>query len=249
MKILASYNIKGGVGKTTAAVHLAHLAAREGRRTLLWDLDPQGAATYVFRVKARVKGGGRALVRGSTALERAVKGSDYDNLDVLPADFTYRNLDLLLDATKKPTRRLARLLEPLADEYDLVLLDCPPGISLLSENVMRAADTLLVPLIPATLSLRTFDQLVDFVADLDAPRPAVLAFYSMVDRRKKSHRELVDDSDGNRADLAAAAVPSLSIIEQLAARRAPVTDFAPTSNAARSYERLWAELVARGAVG
>lgn len=249
MRILASYNIKGGVGKTTAAVHLAHLAAREGRRTLLWDLDPQGAATYVFRVKPRVKGGGRALVRGLTALERAVKGSDYDDLDVLPADFTYRNLDLLLDGTKKPTRRLARLLEPLAGDYDLVVLDCPPGISLLSENVMRAADTLLVPLIPATLSLRTFDQLVDFVEELDEPRPGVLAFFSMVDRRKKSHRDLVDGMVEKRADVAAATVPALAIIEQLAARRAPVTDFAPTTRAALSYEALWSELVERGSVG
>ena len=71
MKVLASYNIKGGVGKTSTAVNLAYLAAREGRRTLLWDLDPQGAATYLFRVRPRVKGGGRGLVTRKRPMEAA----------------------------------------------------------------------------------------------------------------------------------------------------------------------------------
>jgi len=74
--VLATYNIKGGVGKTSAAVNLAYLSARGGARTLLWDLDPQGASTYLFRVKPKVKGGGRKLVRakrrvGRFALSRA----------------------------------------------------------------------------------------------------------------------------------------------------------------------------------
>jgi len=135
MKILASYNIKGGVGKTATAVNIAHLAARDGRRVLLWDLDPQAAASFLLRVRPRVKGGGAALIKGSRDLDAAIKGTDFERLDLLPADFTYRNLDLILDATKKPTQRLARLLRPLAAEYDLVVLDCPPGISLLSESV------------------------------------------------------------------------------------------------------------------
>ncbi|MGH3230199.1 MAG: ParA family protein, partial [Streptosporangiaceae bacterium] len=152
MKIYATYNIKGGVGKTTAAVNLAWLSAADGYRTLLWDLDPQGAASFLFRIKPRVKGGGKALIRGTKALDDAIKGTDFDHLDLLPADFTYRNMDLLLGDkdNKKPTRQIAQLLRPLAGEYDHVFLDCPPSISLVSENVMHAADVLLVPLIPTT---------------------------------------------------------------------------------------------------
>ena len=124
MKIFATYNIKGGVGKTTAAVNLAYLSAADGCRTLLWDLDPQGAASFLFRVKPRVKGGGKALIRGTKALDDAIKGTDFDYLDLLPADFTYRNMDLLLDdAGAKSTRKLARLLKPLAAEYEHVFLD------------------------------------------------------------------------------------------------------------------------------
>jgi cellulose biosynthesis protein BcsQ len=242
MKVIATYNLKGGVGKTSTAVNIAHLAARDGLRTLLWDLDPQGAATFMFRVKPRVKGGSKALVRRQTPIDRAIKGTDFDGLDLVPADFSYRNMDLHLDAHKKPVRRLFRLLTPLS-EYDLVVLDCPPSISLVSESIMDAADLLLVPLIPATLSMRTFAQLDEFLTGFDGRAPRVLGFFSMVDRRKRLHRELVaTGAPPGRAGIASTAIPALSIIERMADVRAPVTASAPRSAAARCYDDLWAEV-------
>jgi chromosome partitioning protein len=241
MRTVALYNIKGGVGKTSTAVNLAHVSAAQGRRTLLWDLDAQGAASYILRIRPRVKGGGKALVRARRPLADAIKATDYDNLDLLPADFTYRHLDLLLDAERKPTRRLARLLAPLAAEYDVVYLDCPPSMSLLSESVVRAASVTLVPLIPTTLSMRTMDQLAEFVNGLNGHRPRMLGFFSMVDRRKRLHRELVAAAPGGRADLAVTAIPALSIVEQMALRREPVTAFAPRSSVAKRYRELWSE--------
>ena len=245
MKIVATYNIKGGVGKTAAAVNLSHLAARDGLRVLLADLDPQAAASYLFRVRPRVKGGGTALIRGGAGLDRAVKGTDFAGLDLLPADFTFRNLDLILDATKKPTERLARLLRPLTTSYDVVFLDCPPGISLLSEAVLHAADLVLAPIIPTTLSVRTLDQLTEFIRGLDGHKPAVLAFCSMTDRRKRLHKEITQRLPAERDDVAAAAIPALSVVEQMAVQRSPVTAFAPRSAAARAYAALWDEVRAR----
>jgi chromosome partitioning protein len=254
MRIYATYNIKGGVGKTTAAVNLAYLAAESGLRTVLWDLDPQGAASFMFRVKPKVKGGGRALIRGKRPLDEAIKGTDFDNLDLIPADFTYRNMDLLLDSAGdggsgdapggKPARKLSKLLAPLAAEYDTVFLDCPPSVSLVSENVLHAADVVVVPLIPTTLSVRTFDQLSDFVSEFNGHRPELLAFFSMVDRRKKLHREITEHLSAERPGVIATAIPALSVIETMSVERAPVTVFAPNSVAAKAYRALWAEIQA-----
>jgi chromosome partitioning protein len=243
VRVYATCTIKGGVGKTTAAVNLAHLCAAGGHRTLLWDLDPQGAASFLLRIRPRVKGGGKALIRGSRALGDAIKETDFDNLDLLPADFSYRAMDLLLAAAGgKRAGRIAGLLRPLAADYDAAFLDCPPGISLLSENVLRAADVLLVPLIPTALSLRTLDQLTGFVAGFDGRRPRVLAFVAMADRRKRLHRELTDNLSAERPGVAGTVIPALSVIERMSAERAPVTAFAPRSRAARAYRALWAEL-------
>lgn len=241
MRVLATYNIKGGVGKTSAAVNLAYLAALEGNRTLLWDLDPQGAATFLFRVRPRVKGGVKGLVRGRVKLDAPIKGTDFDNLDLLPADFSYRNMDLALDRAKHPVRRLSQLLEPLAAEYDVLILDCPPSVSLVSEGVLRAADTLLVPLVPTTLALRSFDQLIAFVAQAKPPRPRILAFFSMVDRRKRLHWETIAQVTAERPDIAKAVVPGASVVEQMGPRRLPVLVLAPSSEASAAYEKLWAE--------
>ena len=242
MKTYATYNIKGGVGKTTAAVNLAYLSAHDGYRTLLWDLDPQGAASFLFRIKPRVKGGGKALIRGRKALDDAIKGTDFENLDLLPADFTYRNMDLLLGgADKKPTRKVAQLLRPLAGEYDNVFLDCPPSISLVSESVFEAADALLIPLLPATLSARTLDY-IDQVAGADVQR---LAFFSMVDARKRMHRDVMDTFTAERPEMLHAVIPLAADVERMGAARAPLQEFAPRGRAAEAFRQLWAEVAER----
>ena len=242
MKTFATYNIKGGVGKTATAVNLSYLAAHQGYRVLLWDLDPQGAASFLFRIRPRVKGGGKALIRGKRPMDDAIKATDFDNLDLLPADFTYRNLDLVLDAAKKPSRRLGSLLAPLSAEYDVIFLDCPPGISLLSESVLQATDLLLVPLIPTTLSVRTLDQLTEFVAGFAGRRPEIRAFFSMVDRRKRLHQEITAQLSAERPVVAATTIPALSLIERMSVERAPVAAFAPRSPAARAFRALWTEI-------
>ena len=243
MRVLATYGIKGGVGKTSSAVNIAYLAARDGARVLLWDLDPQASATYLLRIKPRIKGGSRRLILGQTDIDARIKATDYDRFDLLPGDLSYRHADLVLDETKRPTRRLRRLLAPLGDDFDLVILDCPPGITLLAESIFEAADTLLVPLIPSTLSMRTLEQLESFLADVDR-RPDVLAFFSMVDGRKRLHREVLKSATPGRRWLRVleCSIPAATEIELMGVQRAPVGDFAPRSRAAVAYESLWQEM-------
>jgi chromosome partitioning protein len=237
-RVIATYNIKGGVGKTSAAANLAFLAAREGARTLLWDLDPQGASTFLFRVKPKIKGGGRRLVRGKTDAGARIKGSDFDRLDLLPADFSYRHMDLALDASKRPTRRLGKVLAPLAGEYDYIFLDCPPSISLVSESVFEAADALLVPLVPATLSARTLYQLEQVVGE----QAQVLVFFSMVDARKSLHREVMETLRAGDANVLRTAVPSSADVERMGSRRTVLEEYAPHGRAAQAYRDLWQEV-------
>ncbi len=250
-RVLATYNIKGGVGKTSAAVNLSYLAAGDGLRTLLWDLDPQGGSTYLFRVKPKVRGGGDKLVRLKSDVDQLIKGTDHPGLDLLPADFSYRHMDLALDQFKKPTRRLARVLEPLEDEYDWVFLDCPPSISLVSESVFEAADVVLVPIVPATLSSRTMAQLDAVVAEAATGHPKhrggprVLAFFSMVDGRKKLHREVMERLRAERDDVLQAAIPASVEVERMGEERDAIATYAPRGRAAPAYEALWRELRAR----
>jgi len=240
MKTLATYSIKGGVGKTSAAVNLGALAAADGLRTVLWDLDPQGAASFLFRIKPKVKGGGKRLIRDKQPVA-VMKGTDVEGLDLLPADFSYRNLDLELDRRKKPLTGVRRVLAELEGDYDLAILDCPPSISLVSENVFSAADLLLVPLVPATLSVRTLEQLRRFLAGVEQPTPDVLAFFSMVDRRKKLHRELVESLPDELPGVAGVAIPNASVVELMGLHREPVVTSAPRHKAAQAYAELWAQ--------
>ena len=241
MRVLATYSIKGGVGKTAAAVNLAFLASQQGARTLVWDLDPQGAATYLFRVKPKVKGGISAVVRKRRELDDVIKGSDHVGLDLIPADFSYRYLDLVLDREKRPTRRLARLIAGLDGQYDLVVLDCPPGASLASEGVVEAADALLVPVVPTPLSLRTLDQLGAFLGVIDADA-MVVPFLSMVDLRKGLHRDISSRLRGDRPELLETAIPISADVERMSVCRAPVFTSAPRSPAAQSFRELWREI-------
>lgn len=242
MIVLATYNIKGGVGKTATAVNLSYLAARQGIRTLVWDLDPQGAASFYFRVKARIKGGSRKLVQGKTDLNARIKATDYPGLDLLPADFSYRHLDLELDGTSKPVKQIGRILSPLADEYELLIIDCAPSISLVSESVFRAADLLLVPTIPTPLSLRTLLQLLRSLETIRAKRLGVYPFFCMVDRRKSLHRQTAALASEIPVPFLRSQIPYSSLVEQMGTYRAPLHTFARTSPPARAYDALWREV-------
>lgn len=242
MIIVATYNIKGGVGKTSTAVNLAYLAARDGYRTLLWDLDPQGAASFCFRIKPKVKGGIKALKQRKNVLDKAVKATDFEGLDLIPADFSFRNFDQVFSDGKKPGKQLLRMLFPMAREYDLLFIDSAPSISLVAENIFYAADALLVPLIPTTFSVRTFYQLLDYFRKEPAKHLKLLPFFSMYDKKRPLHRQIVANLPGEFRGMLNSTIPYARRVELMGIERAPVGHFASNSKAGKAYQRLWQEV-------
>ena len=245
MTTLALYSNKGGVGKTAAAVNLAYLAAQSGRATLIADLDPQGSATFYFRVKPKLKRKARGLVRGNRQLERSIKATDFKDLDLLPADFSHRNLDITFDRRNRRKQRLDIALKPLRKNYDLIVLDCPPSINILAENIFNASDHVLVPVIPTTLSARAYKQLLSFLRENGRSPDRVSAFFSMVEGRKKLHRLIMNSLPTRSGSILQSAIPYLAQIEQMGLHREPVSVSAPGSRAALSYQALWTEIQQR----
>lgn len=244
MRVVAVWSIKGGVGKTTTAAALAVLAAGEGQRTLLWDIDPQGAASHWFRVTPRGRQAPRRLARRSVPLAELVRGSDVANLDLLPADLSHRTLEGELARRRRPTSRLAAKLALLVQVYDWVLLDCAPSVTLISEAVLAAADAVLVPVVPSTLSLRTLAQLRQVQTEVGAEDVLLLPFLALVDRRRRVHRDNAAVLATNPSFLTAA-IPLASVVERAAESLTPVPLAAPSSPAAAAYRLLWEQVKER----
>ena len=235
MKIIAIYNLKGGVGKSSMAVNLAAESAQaSARRTLLWDLDPQGASTYLLSDAPAKPGTGRGLFDKSIRPDTAIQPSRIPELDIIPADVSMRGIDRYL-ASFAGKRRLAKLLARLEGQYDRLILDCPPGLSDLSEQVLRAAQVVIVPVVPSALSQRAFADMVAHVRESFGKKEqvAMLPVHSMVDRRRKAHvAALAEEPDWP-------IIPYASAIEQMSERREPLRQFAGRSAAQAAYEALW----------
>ncbi|NKC16762.1 MAG: AAA family ATPase [Gammaproteobacteria bacterium] len=245
MKVLALYSVKGGVGKTSSAVNLAHLAALSGFETLLWDLDHQASTTYSLRLQAG-GGGARRLLKGKERLDTLIKASDYDKLDVLPARFSFRQADAALVELKDALKRFRQLITPLAEVYDLLVFDCPPGLTLMAESVLRAADAVMVPVVPTPLSLNSLRLLARHMGKSCADGGlAVWPFFSMVDVRRALHKKICVQGASLPYAPLETHIPYASQVEQMSFVREPLTAFAPKSVAGRAYASLWSEVRAK----
>lgn len=242
MKIVAVYNMKGGVGKTTSAVNLAYLAAADGYRTLLCDLDAQGSASFYLRVKAPKKFSAKHLAKGDNTFFDSIQATNYENLDIIPADFSFRNLPIVLDKKKRSKKRLKETLNQLKKEYDIIMLDAPAGLDLEAENIFFASDTVLIPIIPSILSVQTLQKIHQFFEKHTLDITKLRIFFSLVDKRKKIHTQTMEELRERMSNILFSWIPYSSTIEKMGITREPVPLRSKKSKAALSYIDLWKEL-------
>ena len=242
MKVVSIYNIKGGVGKTASAVNFAYLASKSGFKTLVWDLDPQGATSFYFQKETSTNLHLKKIIKLKTSIEDSIEKTNYLNLFLIPSSFTFRKIDTLLDDVKKSKKQLNEILKNFKKDYDIILLDCPPGLTLLSENIFHASDYLITPLIPTPLSVRSYDQIISYFIDHEIDFSIIIPFLSMVEIRRKLHKEMVADILKTMPNICLNTIPYLSEVEKMGLFFKPVVEFSPSSKASVAFQLLWDEI-------
>ena len=232
--VIALYNIKGGVGKTSTTINLAFNASKNNK-VLVWDLDPQGASTFYLEKKVKNKN----LIKKikTNGLEKYIKKTNFENIDLIPADLSLKNLDKYL----KNDKLLKKLLKSVKG-YKYIFIDSPPTLSPISQNIFKASDVIVIPTIPTILSIRTYNQIVNYFKNYTSKRK-VLTFLSMVDKRKKMHLEISEKIlNLPKKQILKTPIYNSVIVEKMGEELAPVEIFAPYSETAKAYQNLWKEI-------
>lgn len=249
--ITAVVSKKGGVGKTTTAVSLASALAGAGYRVLLVDLDSQASASLSLGVPRSALAPSVAdVLLWGTPLREAIRRSGVPRLDLVTASVDLVNADQELGVYRERETRLARVLDRVRGDYDFVLLDCPPGMGLVVNNALVAADAFLVPVSPQYLAIAGVDSLLTAAERIRTRHNRRLALagilLTLVDYRSNETRRNVDllrDSYGGKVFAVEVRV-NVRLAEAPAAAQ-PIFQHAPNSTGARAYRLAAREFLLR----
>ncbi|MCL1800306.1 MAG: AAA family ATPase [Promicromonosporaceae bacterium] len=253
-RVVAVCNQKGGVGKTTTTVSVAASLAEYGRRVLLVDFDPQGAATVAVGISPHdlELSVYNLLMDRSIQIPDVLRPSAIEGVDILPANIDLSAAEVQLVGEVARESVLARALRPVLNQYDLILIDCQPSLGLLTVNALTAAQGVLIPLECEFLALRAVGLLTETIAKVEERLNPELridgVLPTMYDARTLHSREVVQRVFEAFGDNLLHTVIGRTIkFPDASVAAKPITQFAPNHPGATAYRQLARELVARGA--
>ncbi len=248
---LALISKKGGVGKTTTTVNLAAGLARLGHRVLLVDLDSQASASLSVGLgRGSMAPGAADLLLGTSSAHEVVHATATPNLSIIPATPDLIHADFELGGYRAKERRLADRIAPLAGEFDFILFDCPPSLTLLPLNALVAADGFLVPVVPQYLAWEGVENLLSAAERITAragtKTPLLGLLLTMVDYRLRLTRETVDALRSRYGPQVLAVEIRVNVrLSEAPAAGQPIFEFDPTATGAIAYELLTEEVLLR----
>ena len=251
-RIIAMCNQKGGVGKTTTAINLASALAGYGRKVLVVDFDPQGALSAGLGVVAHdIKTIYDLMVEKDLKVQDVILPTGIKNLDVIPANIDLSAAEVQLVNEVAREQILARVLRPVTDNYDVVIIDCQPSLGLLTVNALTAAHGVLIPLNCEFFALRGVALLIETIEKVrDRLNPAIKLdgiLATMYDPRTLHAREVVERLYEAFGDQVFDTIVHRTVkFPDATIAAVPITEFAPTSDAAEYYRTVARELVSRG---
>jgi len=219
--IISFYNIKGGVGKTSTSINIASIAKKRGK-TLLFDLDIQGASSYFFNKKPKK----RDIF--SKPIEKIIKNTEFKNLDIIPAD---TNLE-------KYKNSISQLIEELKKLYDFIVIDAPATLNPLTKDILKHSSIILVPVLPNILSLRTYNQIINTKLNNN-----IKLFVNQFEN-KPYHKKIIKHIlTLPKSQYLKTYIPKSELIESMPFYKLSVVEKYPESKEAKIYEKMFLEII------
>lgn len=247
-KVISVANQKGGVGKTTTTVNLGTLIAKRGKKVLLIDTDPQGNATSGLGVTKKLEFSVYDILVGDTNFEETVQETAVKNLTVCPSNISLAGAEVELVAMMSREQRLKNKLDIVKDQYDYILIDCPPSLGLITLNAFTASDSVLIPVQCEYFALEGLGQLLNTVnlvkKHLNKNLEIEGALLTMYDARTNLSNQVVKEVKKYFEDkVYKTVIPRNVRLSEAPSYGMPISIYDPRSKGAKAYEKFTKELL------
>ena len=251
-KAIAIFNQKGGVGKTTTAINLSACLADKGKKVLAVDMDPQGNMTSGLGLdKEFLEKTVYDMIIGESDIEEVLQKEAMENLDVLPTNIDLSAAEIELIDVENKEFIVRNSIQKIRDNYDFVIIDCPPSLSMLTINAMTTADSVLVPIQCEYYALEGLSQLihtVELVKDRLNPDLEIEGVvFTMYDARTNLSLQVVENvKDNLQQNIYKTIIPRNIRLAEAPSYGMPINQYDPKSAGSESYMRLADEVISKG---